>query len=253
MHQTFTPGCRNCHLTTEFITLLSQSVTTKQSNVNTNLASKRKMFLPHYLTGTRTPLHTCAHLLREVNSPSWGSAWRKDLPFHYPRLLLCNDSNWNSCAKDASATSSCLPTYMKSHWTLWYSIGRYSGRNVAATEVLEFQKPLGGLFIPTRPTNARSPALSDTQTVCMTGLRHKYPHRYETWLQYPPHLLSKRFPAITDTDLWINTIELTLYRLVVSIRTTCFNTLKLCILPTECICVFHMDLTINSDCFPKQH
>jgi hypothetical protein len=31
------------------------------------------------------------------------------------------------------------------------------------------------------------------------------------------------------------------------------NTPKLCILPTECICVFHMVLTVNSDCFPKQH
>jgi hypothetical protein len=28
---------------------------------------------------------------------------------------------------------------------------------------------------------------------------------------------------------------------------------KLCILPTHCICVFRMVLTINSDCFPKEH
>jgi hypothetical protein len=28
---------------------------------------------------------------------------------------------------------------------------------------------------------------------------------------------------------------------------------KICILPTEYICVFRMVLTINSDCFPKQH
>jgi hypothetical protein len=28
---------------------------------------------------------------------------------------------------------------------------------------------------------------------------------------------------------------------------------KLCILPIECICVFCMILTINSNCFPKQH
>jgi hypothetical protein len=28
---------------------------------------------------------------------------------------------------------------------------------------------------------------------------------------------------------------------------------KFCILPTQCICVFRMVLTINSDCFPKQH
>jgi hypothetical protein len=39
----------------------------------------------------------------------------------------------------------------------------------------------------------------------------------------------------------------------VSICTTCFNTLTLRILPTEGICVFRMVLTINSDCFPKQH
>jgi hypothetical protein len=30
-------------------------------------------------------------------------------------------------------------------------------------------------------------------------------------------------------------------------------TLKLCMLPTECTCVFRMVLTINSDCFPKRH
>jgi hypothetical protein len=46
---------------------------------------------------------------------------------------------------------------------------------------------------------------------------------------------------------------LTLYSPVVTIYTTCFNTLKLCILPTQCIYVFPMVLTINSDCFPRQH
>jgi hypothetical protein len=35
--------------------------------------------------------------------------------------------------------------------------------------------------------------------------------------------------------------------------TTRFNVVKLCILPTQCTCVFRMVLTINSDCFPKQH
>jgi hypothetical protein len=40
---------------------------------------------------------------------------------------------------------------------------------------------------------------------------------------------------------------------VVTICTTCYNTLKLCILPTQCICVFRVVLTINTDCFPKQH
>jgi hypothetical protein len=38
-----------------------------------------------------------------------------------------------------------------------------------------------------------------------------------------------------------------------TIFTTRFNTLKLCILPTQSICVFRMVLTINSDSFPKQH
>jgi hypothetical protein len=32
-----------------------------------------------------------------------------------------------------------------------------------------------------------------------------------------------------------------------------FNILKLCILPTQCICVFRMVLTINIGYFPKQH
>jgi hypothetical protein len=38
-----------------------------------------------------------------------------------------------------------------------------------------------------------------------------------------------------------------------TICTTSFNILKLCLLTAECICMFRMVLTINSDCFPKQH
>jgi hypothetical protein len=54
--------------------------------------------------------------------------------------------------------------------------------------------------------------------------------------------------------IWISLIKLlTLYSSVFAICTTCFNTLKLCILPTQCVCVSHMVLTINTDCFPKQH
>jgi hypothetical protein len=45
---------------------------------------------------------------------------------------------------------------------------------------------------------------------------------------------------------------LTLQSPVVTVCTTFFNTPKLCILPTQCIYVFRMVLTINSDCFPKQ-
>jgi hypothetical protein len=39
---------------------------------------------------------------------------------------------------------------------------------------------------------------------------------------------------------------------VVTIYTTCFNIVKLYILPTQCIYVFHVVLTINRDCFPKR-
>jgi hypothetical protein len=40
---------------------------------------------------------------------------------------------------------------------------------------------------------------------------------------------------------------------MLTVLTTCFNTLKLYILPTQYICVFRMVLTVNSDYFPKQH
>jgi hypothetical protein len=46
--------------------------------------------------------------------------------------------------------------------------------------------------------------------------------------------------------------ELTLYSPVVTIVTTCFNTLNSAFCPV-CICVFRMALTINRDYFPKQH
>jgi hypothetical protein len=35
--------------------------------------------------------------------------------------------------------------------------------------------------------------------------------------------------------------------------TILFNTLRLCTLSTECVCVFRMVLTINDDCLRKQH
>jgi hypothetical protein len=46
---------------------------------------------------------------------------------------------------------------------------------------------------------------------------------------------------------------LTLESTAVIVCTACFNILKLYILPTECVVVFHMVLTINSEFFPKQH
>jgi hypothetical protein len=44
-----------------------------------------------------------------------------------------------------------------------------------------------------------------------------------------------------------------LLSLLVTIRITCYNIVKCCILSTECIYVFHTVLTINSICFPKEH
>jgi hypothetical protein len=58
---------------------------------------------------------------------------------------------------------------------------------------------------------------------------------------------------ISGPSLASFSFPLSLLSLVVAICTTCFKTLKLCILPTERICVFPMVLTINSDSFPKQH
>jgi hypothetical protein len=47
--------------------------------------------------------------------------------------------------------------------------------------------------------------------------------------------------------------QLTLYSTVVTICTNLFHVQKPSILPTQCIYVFPMILTINSDCLPKQH
>jgi hypothetical protein len=58
---------------------------------------------------------------------------------------------------------------------------------------------------------------------------------------------------LRETYLDFITCYLTLYSSVFTMCTICFNVLKLCILPTQCICVLRMVLTINSDYFPKQH
>jgi hypothetical protein len=47
--------------------------------------------------------------------------------------------------------------------------------------------------------------------------------------------------------------RLTIQSLAVTLRTIIFNVLKLCLLPTEFIRVFHMVLKIKTDSFPKQH
>jgi hypothetical protein len=48
-------------------------------------------------------------------------------------------------------------------------------------------------------------------------------------------------------------MEITIYSAAPTVYTAYVNFSFVYILPTECICVFHMVLKINSDCFPKQH
>jgi hypothetical protein len=45
----------------------------------------------------------------------------------------------------------------------------------------------------------------------------------------------------------------TLKSILVTMCTTCFKIKILFILPTECMYMFYVVLTINSNCFPKQH
>jgi hypothetical protein len=63
-------------------------------------------------------------------------------------------------------------------------------------------------------------------------------------------MATKTLYAVTE-NVFIS--YLTLKSPVVTMHTTCYNILKLCILARECIYVFRMVLTINSDCFSKQH
>jgi hypothetical protein len=61
-------------------------------------------------------------------------------------------------------------------------------------------------------------------------------------------LLRKSGSAANRTwDLWICSQELW------PLDHRDFNILKFCILPTEYITVFRIVLTVNNDCFPKQH
>ena len=47
--------------------------------------------------------------------------------------------------------------------------------------------------------------------------------------------------------------NINIFSLVVTLCTTIFNIYKLYVLPTQCICVFYVDLRTNSDYFPIQH
>jgi hypothetical protein len=51
---------------------------------------------------------------------------------------------------------------------------------------------------------------------------------------------------------WKSTNELWLFQTLSLLNLAAASAQKLCVLPIECISVFGMILTVNSDCFPKQ-
>jgi hypothetical protein len=61
------------------------------------------------------------------------------------------------------------------------------------------------------------------------------------------------FASIIGLDAYFSLLQAYCLDLNGSTCTTHFNVLKLCILLTQCICVFRMVLTINSDGSPKQY
>lgn len=81
---------------------------------------------------------------------------------------------------------------------------------------------------------------------CAVSWRH-YSHTAKWPSSYS--LRSHIFSVHLGSD-WFN---LRLWCTMVIICTTCFNIQILCVLPTQCIYVFHMILAVNCCYFPKQH
>jgi hypothetical protein len=63
-------------------------------------------------------------------------------------------------------------------------------------------------------------------------------------------LLSVSSPVVSFQILVYSFVTILVYAIYPKTRTNSLAHCKLYILPTESICVFHMVLTINSDCFP---
>jgi hypothetical protein len=86
-----------------------------------------------------------------------------------------------------------------------------------------------------------------TNVAEMAGRRISNPEVYKITLKIssPTSHETVRFH---DNDQPVNPLSQ-----VVTICTTCFKMPKLCNVPTQCIYVFHMVLTIKSNSFPKQH
>jgi hypothetical protein len=66
----------------------------------------------------------------------------------------------------------------------------------------------------------------------------------------------KTFSHVIDwiqTGFWLVVGSNELLQIIVSLIHTIYTSLEHTLVSTQCICVFRMALTVNSDCFPKQH
>jgi hypothetical protein len=93
-------------------------------------------------------------------------------------------------------------------------------------------------------------------TVPHTAAESLYPFAAQWLLHLPPDLTYK-----TSALVWSgNSLLAFASRVILNFRhhrthdhIFLFHNSILRILPTQCICVFRMALTVNRDCFPKQH
>jgi hypothetical protein len=129
-----------------------------------------------------------------------------------------------------------------------------------------------GRKIPQRCSNAANPSKPFTYLRSWVLLGN--PSIVQLLKNFPTFCVTRRFIAVFTTALhwslsWTRAIQslssypITLRSILIlfihllfglpSGLTISFNILKFSILPTECICMSHMILAINIDCFPIQH
>jgi len=82
--------------------------------------------------------------------------------------------------------------------------------------------------------------------------------RTEQWLLYVSHNGHYTYSTVVTirTEQWLLYVKHSdyyTYRTVVTIRTARCNIQQFYVLPTQCICVFFVDLGTNGDYFPIQH
>ena len=78
------------------------------------------------------------------------------------------------------------------------------------------------------------------------------------WSLYVPHSDQYMYRTVVTIrtaqwSLYVPHSGHHMYRTVVTVCTARFNIFKFYVLPTQCICVFCVDLRTNSDYFPIQH